>query len=66
MLFYVGFNYSGYPGASDSHHLVGYWANRDIPNFCLSLGCNLFFLSAHCIEGLASLADAVKIAVLCV
>jgi hypothetical protein len=62
VLLYVGFNYSVYPEALDSHPVVGYWANHNLPNFSLSLGCNLFFLSAHCIEGLASLADAVKIA----
>jgi len=38
------FNYSVYPGASDSHHLMGYWAHRGLPNFCLSLGSNLCFL----------------------
>lgn len=56
-----------YRGVSDSHHLIGYWAYWSLPNFCVSLGCYLFFpLCAHCVEGLASHADAVKIAVLVV
>jgi hypothetical protein len=59
---YVCFNYSVCPGASDSHNrllgLSGSFQLLSVPR----LLC--FFLCAHCVEGLASHADAVKIAVL--
>lgn len=66
----VCFNYSVYPGASDSHHLMGYWAHRGLPNFCMSVGSNLCFLlcslcwgssvSRRCFEGVSWVCEALR------